>query len=257
MAQGLVLVLLGAAVLSTTVASDLYLNYVKDYFQPFLAASGVVLVVLGLLAIAAELRAMRAGEPVDTDEAGHEDVHHHDHGHGHSGVPRAAWLLLLPVAVVFVVSPPPLGSYTVTSSESSVPAADASAADGLELPADPNEPLELSMQQFVMHAWVDEERRLAGQLVRLTGFVVPADPEEVGEANADGWYLARLQMSCCAADAIVNKVLIIGEPAPEEDSWVTVEGRWVEPEGDLAEVRVHEFEVETLTEVDNPPDPYE
>lgn len=104
-----------------------------------------------------------------------------------------------------------------------------------------------------MHAWIDEERRLAGQLVQLTGFAVPAEGEEADE----GWYLARLQIACCAADAIVNKVLITNEPEPEPDTWFTVEGRWVEPEGDLSEVSVHRFEVESTAEVENPPDPYE
>lgn len=258
MAQGLVLVLLGAATLSTTLASDLYLNYVQGYFQPFLVASGVVLVALGVLSIVAELRHTAA--PAAEDEDGADDGHDQDaddgHGHGHSGVPRVAWLLLAPVVAIFVVSPPALGAYTASSSQSSAP--DRGSAElGTEFPDDPDEPLEMAMQQFVMHAWVDEDRRLAGQLVRLTGFAVPADEDEVGEAAEDGWYLARLQMACCAADAVVNKVLITDTPAPEPDEWVTVEGRWVEPEGDLSEVRVHEFAVESITDVDNPPDPYE
>jgi uncharacterized membrane protein YcgQ (UPF0703/DUF1980 family) len=64
-------------------------------------------------------------------------------------------------------------------------------------------------------------------------------------------------MACCAADAVVNKVHITNESAPEPDTWVTVEGRWVEPEGELSEVRVHELEVERISEVEPPADPYE
>jgi uncharacterized membrane protein YcgQ (UPF0703/DUF1980 family) len=65
-------------------------------------------------------------------------------------------------------------------------------------------------------------------------------------------------MACCAADAIVNKVLVTNQPEPEPDTWFTVDGRWELPEGDDPHaVAVHRFEVEQMREVDNPPDPYE
>ncbi|WP_310911231.1 TIGR03943 family putative permease subunit [Lipingzhangella rawalii] len=268
MAQGLVLVLLGAAALSTTLGAELYLNYVKEYFRPFLAASGIILLALGIGTVVAELRSGRRADDATqpprestptaavTQEAGsaHQpeaDSSCHEHGHG---TPRVAWLMVLPAAAIFVVSPPALGAYSVGESGSAPDPEDVSVG-GLEFPDDPDQPMELDVQEFVMHAWVDEERHLAGQLVRLTGFVAPV--EEDDDAPGDGWYLARLQMACCAADAVVNKVLITNEPAPEVDSWVTVEGRWVEPEGDQSEVRTHELEVEDLTPVDDPPDPYE
>lgn len=256
MAQGLVLLLLGAAALSTTIGAELYLNYVKEYFRPFLLASGVILMVLGILTIGAEMRTDRR-RGATASAATEQDAHDHDahgHGHGHGGVPRVAWLLLLPAAAILVVSPPALGAYSVQES-AAAPDADEVSVGGLTFPDDPDEPMKLDVQEFVMHAWVDEERHLSGQLVRLTGFVAPV--EEGDDAPADGWYLARLQMACCAADAIVNKVLITDEPAPEVDSWVTVEGRWVEPEGDLHEVTTHELDVHELTPVDDPPDPYE
>jgi hypothetical protein len=48
-AQGLTLVLLGAAALTSTVLTDLYLNWVKAGFGPFLTATGVIMVLLGAL----------------------------------------------------------------------------------------------------------------------------------------------------------------------------------------------------------------
>ena len=274
-AQGLTLVLLGAAALSSTVFTDQYLNWVKAGFGPFLIAAGVVLVVLGVLVILAELRDERrilrtedvvpvqaqapetghVGDPLVASTKDEEHDEDHDDGHDHSRAPRVAWLLLLPVVAVFVVAPPALGAYTVesTGGSSGPPPPDERGPskfnDGLAEAA-PGETVELGVQEFVMRAWIDEDRELAGRQVELTGFAVPAE-------DGQGWYLARLQMACCAADAVVNKVLITDQPVPETDSWWRVRGTWAEPEGELHEVSQHELENTTMEGVENPPDPYE
>lgn len=274
-AQGLTLVLLGVAALTATVPTDMYLNWVKPGFGPFLIASGLVMALLGVLVIIAELRG--ESHALDEEEAvpegathasegpilaadthaieGYEEHGHEEHGgHDHSRAPRVAWLLLLPVVAVFVIAPPALGSYTVESTgDSSAPPADnrgSGAFNDALADAGPGETVPLAIQEFVMRAWIDEDRELADRQVELTGFAVP---NEEGE----GWFLARLQMACCAADAVVNKVLVTDRPEPEVDSWWTVRGTWVEPEGELGDVEHHEFEVADMEEVDNPPDPYE
>ncbi|GAB3738596.1 TIGR03943 family putative permease subunit [Nocardiopsis nanhaiensis] len=283
-AQGLTLVLLGAAALTSTVPTDLYLNWVKAGFGPFLVATGVVMIALGTLVIVAEVRgedpALDQGEAVadgraeDTPtvegavDSGRTELHQavadYDggrsaasggHGHDHARAPGMAWLLLLPVVSVFVVAPPALGSYSVESSggSSGPPPRDERSSsqfsDGLE-DAAPGEAVELGIQQFVMRAWVDEERELSGRDIKLTGFSVPNE-------DGDGWYLARLQMACCAADAVVNKVLVTDHPEPEADTWWEVTGTWVEPEGDLYDAAEHEIATSSVVEVTNPPDPYE
>ncbi|MFD0777049.1 TIGR03943 family putative permease subunit, partial [Streptomonospora algeriensis] len=163
--------------------------------------------------------------------------------------PRVAWLLLLPVLAVFVVAPPALGSYTAESASAGAPPREGGDYDELGDPASDG-PVEMEIQEFISRAWTDEERSMEGLTVRLTGFAVP-NPE------GEGWYLARLQMACCAADAIVNRVLITDRPEPPEDSWWRVEGTWQPPEGDLRNVRNHRFSVEAMEEVEDPPDPYE
>lgn len=270
--QGLTLVLLGAAALTSTIPTDLYLNWVKPGFGPFLVGAGVVMVVLGALVVTAELRgegeaerdeaepeaartAAAAGPEADDAAAVAERYGHGGgHGHDHSRAPGIAWMLLLPVLAVFVVAPPALGAYTVqTSADSAAPPRDTARAgrfdDGLE-EAGPGEVVAMDIQAFIMRAWIDEDRHLAGREVELTGFAVP-DPD------GEGWYLARLQMACCAADAVVNKVFIDDGDIPEADSWWTVQGTWVEPEGALEDVSEHEVEVTERVAVDNPPDPYE
>lgn len=241
LAQGMVMVLLGAAALSVTVASQDYLNYVRGEFRPFLIAAGAVLVLLGLVAVVAELRS-----PEDEAEPGHDPAHGHDHGRA----PVVAWLLLLPVVVIFVVAPPALGAYTAAAAD---PAAAVERALPDDVPADTPDadgPVEMSLREFVVRAWTDEERSMARREIRLTGFAVP-------NPDGEGWYLARLQIACCAADAIVNRVLIVNQEEPPADSWWTVTGRWVEPEGDIRRVRDHRFEVTEMVPVDHPPDPYE
>lgn len=283
-AQGMTLVLLGVATLTATVPTDLYLNWVKGGFGPFLILTGVILATLGTLVIIAEVRgetqALDEQEVVadgrshtahaDRDGSGHsggaghdstEEVaeayasgHSHGHGHDHSRAPRAAWLLLLPVIAVFVVAPPALGSYTAESAGSSGPPPEEETPSGrFDDPLDeagPDETVQMDIQQFVLRAWVDDDREMAGREIELTGFAVP-------DEDGDGWYLARLQMACCAADAVVNQVHITDLPEPEADSWWTLRGTWAEPEGALSDVSEHEFEVLEAEEVTDPPDPYE
>lgn len=246
-AQGIVLVLLGAGALSSTVFTDLYLNYVQAGFRPFLIAAAAMLIALGATVIAAEARSVLRGE-VPVEPAGCGPGHAESGGHGH-GAPRVAWLLLLPVLAVFVVAPPALGSYTAENASTAAPPRESDAYDDLGEPGSEG-PVEMEIQEFIARAWTDEKRSMEGKTVRLTGFAVP-NPE------GEGWYLARLQMACCAADAIVNRVLITDRPEPPEDSWWRAEGTWQPPEGDLRSVRNHRFSVETLEEVENPPDPYE
>ncbi|MFC3995966.1 TIGR03943 family putative permease subunit [Nocardiopsis sediminis] len=256
-AQGMVLVLLGTAALTSTVFTDLYLNYVQAWFRPFLIASGVVLVALGLAVIVSELRLAVRGEP--GAEGGHGAPADGDHGgHDHATAPRVAWLLLLPVVSVFVIAPPALGAYTAENAASSAPPSSSSSSSGdfgdLGDPAS-SAPVELKLQEFVMRAWTDEDRAMADRTIKLTGFVVPHP-----DGPDNGWYLARLQMACCAADAIVNRVLVTefpGTEPPEKDTWWTVQGTWQDPDGDLQSVRDHRFSVEDMTAVENPPDPYE
>ncbi|MCY9784422.1 TIGR03943 family protein [Nocardiopsis sp. EMB25] len=259
-AQGLTLVLLGAAALTSTVPTNMYLNWVKPGFGPFLIAAGVVTVALGVAVVAAEIRGGSRAEDDGADHSacavaaaeGSADGGGRA-GHDHARAPRVAWLLLVPVLAVFVVAPPALGSYTVERSEpASAPQEGPPSGrfdDGLDEAA-PGEVVRMDIRQFVMRAWVDEERALAGREVELTGFAVPND-------EGEGWYLARLQMACCAADAIVNRVLVTGGPEPEADTWWTVRGTWVEPEGELVDVSEHRFDALEWETVDNPPDPYE
>ncbi|MFE5829333.1 TIGR03943 family putative permease subunit [Streptomyces sp. NPDC056488] len=208
--QAVLLVLSGTGLLHISLFTDLYLRYVKEWMRPMLIASGVLLLLLGV----ADAWSRRGPGPRrDEGERGaHED--HDGHRHDHSGVPRAAWLLLLPALSMLLYAPPALGSYTA-SRQTSKPVV---RQDDFEtLPA--TSPLPLTLGDFTSRVRQDREQAVEGRSVRMTGFVTPGE-------RGEGWDLTRLLINCCSADAQAVKVRIHGSAAPPADTWVTVVGTW-------------------------------
>ncbi|WP_329235218.1 TIGR03943 family putative permease subunit [Streptomyces canus] len=231
----LLLALVGAAVLRISLFSKLYLRYVQAGLRPYLVVSGGVLVVLGgVMAVvrraADDDRDHAVGpEPADdhglavghepADDHGHGGDHEHDHG---VAGPRVAWLLTLPAFALLLFPPPALGSYSAEREAAQ------QAAQGVgTFPALPaGDPVELTLGEFGSRAIYDSGRSLKGRTVRMTGFVTHGD---------DGtWYLTRLHVTCCAADATTSKVEVRGaaDGAPPVDTWITVTGTW-HPKGEL------------------------
>ncbi|EPJ34176.1 hypothetical protein STAFG_8773 [Streptomyces afghaniensis 772] len=205
------LALVGAAILRVSLFSDLYLRYVQPGLRPYLVVSGVVLVLLGV-AVGVLVRTADDGEAQEDlgAPAGHT--------HGPAG-PRVAWFLTLPALALLLFPPPALGSYSAERE------ADRRAARGVgTFPALPaGNPLDLTLGEFGSRAVYDSGRSLTGRTVRLTGFVT---------RDADGtWYVTRLLVSCCAADAGAAKAEVRGVGAPPVDTWITVTGTW-HPEGE-------------------------
>ncbi|MFJ4423412.1 TIGR03943 family putative permease subunit [Streptomyces bobili] len=202
--QVALLVLSGVGLLRTSLFTEAYLRYVKEGMRPLLIASGVLLILLGVA------EAWSAGRRPETEGDSH------DHGHDHSGVPRVAWLLFLPALSLLFYAPPALGSYTASrEAPKAVAVVD---EDGFEpLPA--TSPLPITLTDFTQRVQQDEARSIEGRTVRMTGFVTPA-------GGGEGWYLTRIMLSCCAADAQSVKVRVYGVEAPKADTWVTVTGTW-------------------------------
>jgi hypothetical protein len=93
--QVLLLLLAGAGMLHISLFTEVYLRYVQPGLRIPLIASGVVLVVLGIIGAA------RDGFPFSRPEPEHE--HHGEseaHGHDHSKGPRVAWLRWRPTGKV-------------------------------------------------------------------------------------------------------------------------------------------------------------
>ncbi|MDX3307511.1 TIGR03943 family protein [Streptomyces sp. ME08-AFT2] len=230
-AQTALLVLSGLGLLHAALFTGLYLNLVKPGMRPLLIASGVVLVALGVLAAAEAwglgrpdggggAGAHRHGhghghEDGREDGHGHEHEGAHGHGHDHSRVPRVAWLLFLPVLSLLFYAPPALGSYTASREPAKAVAVE---EDGFD-PLPSTSPLPITLTDFTQRVQQDRSGAVGKRTVVMTGFVTPAP-------GGSGWYLTRIVVNCCAADASSVKVLVHGVAAPKADTWVNVTGTW-------------------------------
>ncbi|MFD8232347.1 TIGR03943 family putative permease subunit [Streptomyces sp. NPDC059696] len=194
------LALSGLGVLHASLVTDLYLRYVKEGMRPLLIASGVLLL---LLAAAETVSFWRVGRDDGSGEA--DD---------HTTVPRVAWLLLFPALSLLFYAPPALGAYTAARE----PSRAVKEQDHFDpLPA--TSPVPLTLTEFTGRVRQDREQGIKGRSVVMTGFVTPGP-------DGDGWYLTRLMLNCCAADAQSVKVRIHGAPDLPADTWVTVTGTW-------------------------------
>jgi len=217
--QAIVVTLIGAVVLRLALFGG-YLDYVRAWTRIPLIICGVMLVGSSIVTA---LRRPR------------------DDGHDR---PRVAWLLVLPVFVVFIVQPPSLGSYVAEhQSDQPPPKRDVTlpqATDG--------KPMRLQIFEFIETAAYNSAS-LVDRPVRLVGFVSYDD---------DGnWYITRLSITCCAADAVSSRVQVVGKPAPPRDTWIDLVGTWVDPHvANTAKVKP-QIQVRTMRTISKPQEPYE
>lgn len=244
--QGALLLAVGGITIRLGV-TDAALAYVKPGIQPLLTVAGIFLVVIGVLTV---MRAFR-GQPDELDLHGHaDDGHGHQPGHG----PAVAWLLTLPLLALLLIAPPPLGAFAASrQSDRPLPSSAASFGALPEPTADGAIPLKLSEYSF--RALYDEERSLDGKTVRLTGFVTKST--EPGVA----FQLTRFMLACCAADGqAVNVAIRTDQPAPPVDTWLEIDGTWVQREGhQLGEVSYDPalLEASAVRPIAQPAQPYE
>ncbi|MDQ1250122.1 MAG: hypothetical protein QG597_4501 [Actinomycetota bacterium] len=239
--QGILLILVGGAI-ARIVLSGSYINYVKAGMKPYLLASAVVLVGLGVMALIDALRGHGDDGPDDGFHAAaeHEAVLTHEHG-----TMRTAWLLLLPVAAIFLIAPGPLGAYTAAREAASV---QAPREGELMPPLPPGDPVPLDLDSYAIRAVWDDGRTLVDRRVELIGFVTP---------TADGWQLTRLSLACCAADTVPTKVQPVGEVPPyPANTWVAVTGTYAPGGGTDSPAAVPWVTVDTVIPIPAPADPY-
>jgi len=234
-AQSVILLLVGGAILRASV-TDLYLRYVKEGLRPFLIAAGVLLVAAAAATLWYELRARRDAPDADHDE----------HGHKHTG-PWVAWLLVLPVFALLLVAPPALGSYAANRSGTAL----SETSDFAPLPA--GDPVTVSVVDYATRAVYDDGKSLGGRRVKIIGFVL------VGDDGAP--YLARMILSCCAADARPVKIGLDGAVPTglAADSWIEVTGRYTakSTKDSVNDGVIPYLDVEKLRQVAAPTNQYE
>lgn len=186
--------------------------------------------------------------------AGGSEPHGHsdDDGHGHAhGAARSAWMLLMPVLAIFLIAPPALGADSVNRAGGRTVASEQRQDQVIKtkfppLPAGSVVPMRMA-DVATRAAW-DATNSLNGRTLELTGFVVH---------DAAGVYVARLVITCCAADAMPVKARLVGAEGLADDEWITVTGE-VRPNSAVqANNYVPVFDVTTVKKIGTPSDPYE
>ncbi|MBL7502322.1 TIGR03943 family protein [Frankia sp. CNm7] len=240
---GLLLLVVGVTCLRLA-QTGAYTSYVRGEMRIPLFATGALVALLGLVALASYVRSGgRAESGEHPDE--HEHEHEHGHGRGFGGAPRVALLLVLPVAVVYLVGPPALGAFSASRAAVSVPPPRPVPFTPLSAGADGT--VTVALDEAVERAYGGDT--LSGHTLRLTGFVVDPDGRKL--------ILTRFVIRCCAADAepaAITLTLPANVSVPDENTWVTVEARWA---GDAPPDGRPGFMASSLEVIEPPADPYE
>jgi uncharacterized repeat protein (TIGR03943 family) len=197
-AQSIVLLLIGGTLLKIA-ATGTYVRYVKVEVRWYLVVAGAVLVVVAAANLVHLLRTVGRDHPVAES-------------HEHRGA-EPSWLLVVPALALLLIAPPALGSYTASRDGTALPAATS------EYPPLPDgDPVRLSVLDYASRAVYDKSNSLGQRRVTLSGFLV---------AGGDGrHYLARMVITCCAADARPVKVGLAGDVPSDvaADAWLEVTG---------------------------------
>ena len=289
--QSIVVALLGGLLLSITL-SGRFTSYVRPGFAPLLLVGGGILVVVGVLslvlAIRADMaaeRARRVGAQLGEWSAGADGSSPDGHGHDHAAS-KAPWLILLPVLVLLLVAPPALGADAVARNASSqglagydvVEQAPAGAKDGtgsgtggeksndgsgsatdstasrrtMHFPTLDGANPAITIKDLVLRALYDADNSVQGKAVTVTGFIAPG-----GDGYSGGYTIARMVISCCAADANPMQLHVAGEAPLPSNTWVNAVVTVVPNTATMDNGYVPTVTLTSMTTTGQPDDPYE
>ncbi len=226
--QAFILLLFGG-VLVRLGTSDALLRFVRPYARIWVVLAGIAFAVLGAWSLI-----------VDRRNADPSDEH----------ATRTGWLILAPIVALLVVAPPALGTFTASRTPSAIARPADPAFPALSGPA----PHVDGLTDFAARAVWDDGRTLTGQSVQLTGFVAAVTPDH--RPGAPSFVLARLAITCCAADARPIYVGIdSGTPPGPAGTWLQVTGTYagVSP----YDAQLPELSVSAMSVVREPADPYD
>jgi uncharacterized repeat protein (TIGR03943 family) len=180
------------------------LKYLRPSMRPWLLTAAVALIAIGVYGLARERRLART----------HHDDDHHGVGRG-----RIGWLLVVPVVVMILFGPQPMGDFAIGRTPNLPPYAFDIAAyasqTGQHVP-------DLRFVDVLQGSEQAGNRDyLTSHDVTLEGFV--SRPEISG---AGTFLFTRYLISCCAADAQPLSVVINGAPSiPPKGRWAHVTAR--------------------------------
>lgn len=294
--QSIVTILMGGLLIAITV-SGRFTSYVKPGFAPLLLIAGGVLGLVGVasLYLAARHRPGEP-DPEDHHEHEHEHEHDHDRSKAPWLLlaPVVVLLVMAPPALgadavtrnagsqaLAGEVPDSSGSGSQGQDQATGPAAgDKSGAgygssDGYafndgsghgvgtanlgktrqtmpfpDLPAGANP--HIGLKEFVLRAIYDGADSVSKNSVTVTGFIAPA-----GDGYPDGYSIARLTISCCAADANPMRIHVAGTATLPVNTWVNAVIKAVPMTADENNDYVPTVELVSVTPTSQPDDPYE
>jgi uncharacterized repeat protein (TIGR03943 family) len=204
------------------------------------------------------------------------ELHVDAHGHRHSS--RAPWLIMAPI-LVLLLAPPALGADAVSRSSGSqavaglqpvtgqvvtgdggyapndgagsAPGSDTSG--GMTFPALPdtaNPPL--ALKATVLRALYDSSGSVTKRPVTVIGFLTPA-----GTGFPSGYSIARIAISCCAADANALQLHVDGAAPFPTNTWVRAVVTAIPGSATTANNYVPSVKVTSIVTIAEPSDPYE
>jgi putative membrane protein len=229
--QNTVLLLIGMSIV-VMVAKGSYLYYVKPALLPWLVAAAVVLIGLAVVSVIRDVR----GGGDDSDHVGHR----------HRS--WLLWFMVVPIALMVFVVPPPLGAQGATPDT-------AAANEPMRRPFPPlpagSAPM-VSIPDLVMRAAADSTDSLHGRLITITGFTL----KYPGSTD-----LGRVVIVCCAADAQLARIHLSGPALAQvagipENTWLEMEGTIVAGTSTAATNYIPTLTVTSFKHVDKPANTY-
>ena len=291
-AQSMIAMVLGGALLGVTLTGR-FTSYVRPGLGPLLLIAGAVLVLVGLLSLVEV--AVQARHAHQAGAASSDDAHGHDHGRSRSPwlilAPIFVLLLVAPPALGAEAVTHNAGSQAVNGIDgvqkavtdagygagSPTTTPDKSGAGGggyafndgsgsgegaaafaqkrptRSFPALPGgKDPQITLYDFIQRALYDADSSVVNTPVTVTAFVAPA-----GDGFSGGYTLARLKVSCCAADATPMQVHVDGSVPLPVNTWVTAVVTAQDGSASAENDYVPTVNVTTLTTMDQPSDPYE
>ena len=110
----------------------------------------------------------------------------------------------------------------------------------------------IGIKDLILRALYDADNSVQDVPVTVTGFIAPA-----GEGYADGYTIARMVISCCAADANPMQLHVAGDAPVPANTWVDAVVTVQPDTATMDNGYVPTVTVTSLTAVQQPDDPYE
>ncbi|AOZ72139.1 TIGR03943 family protein [Boudabousia tangfeifanii] len=223
-------------------------KYLLPAFKNWILLCGLILLAFAIWTLWLALRP-RLGQQ-KTASAGTHDTGEHFHPYS-----KAAALMLVPVMIVALSLPAPLGAFMtskVATAQSRAaadkPRARTALIPGQQVPGpipDDDKPdfaaaqndvpqflpfpelkdgavNALPLDELTDRVSDGDPKQLTDKTVQVVGFVSPIDQDTF--PGQKGWMLSRYKIYCCAADGVIYSAIIPDGQMPKTNTWVEVTG---------------------------------